>query len=172
MAGEGYKRLFSMARETAYLNTAAEGLPFPECAEALQEYYADRVRGSMGRRALFDTADQTIGLAADLLQADTKDVVLLSSASEALCLLASSLSWRPADEVIITDLEFPSNVLPWLRLKGTGVRIHVIPSEGGAVPWRQVANRLSARTRLVSVSLVSYKTGAYLARLKIGRAHV
>jgi selenocysteine lyase/cysteine desulfurase len=81
-------------------------------------------------------------------------------------LLASSLDWRPADEIIITDLEFPSNVLPWLRLKRMGIRVVVIPSEGGVVRWQDIANHLSARTRLVSVSLVSYKTGAYLAGLE------
>jgi selenocysteine lyase/cysteine desulfurase len=154
-----------MAKEVAYLNSAAEGLPFPECAEALQEYCAHRSRGTLGRKALFDAASQTIGLAADLLQAAPRDVMLLSSASEALCLLASSLHWRPADEVIITDLEFPSNVLPWLRLKRVGVRVLVIPSNGGVVQWQDIANQMSSRTRLVSVSLVSYKTGAYLAGL-------
>jgi selenocysteine lyase/cysteine desulfurase len=55
-----------------------------------------------------------------LLGASPEDIVLLANASEALNLLANSPHWRPG-EVLISDLEFPSNVAPWLRLRSQGV---------------------------------------------------
>ena len=60
-------------------------------------------------------------------------------------------------------LEFPSNVLPWLRLKQSGVDVVVVPNRQGALPHEPVMDSITPQTRLVSVSLVSYKTGAYLA---------
>jgi len=88
--------------------------------------------------------------------------VLLANTSDALNLLANSLLWESGDEVLITDLEFPSNVLAWLRLKRFGVRVEVIRAENGIVRLEDFTGRLSRRTRVVSVSQVSYKTGTQL----------
>jgi cysteine desulfurase/selenocysteine lyase len=85
--------------------------------------------------------------------------VLLANSSEALTLLGNSMEWRPGDEVLICDLEFPSNVIAWLRLREQGVRLVVVPSRNGAVSLDDWLAHLSPRTRLMCVSQVSYKTG-------------
>ena len=63
-----------------------------------------------------------------VLQPD--NVVLLANSSEALNLLANSIDWQAGDEVLISDLEFPSNVVVWLRLKELGVRADRHPDAG------------------------------------------
>jgi len=40
--------------------------------------------------------------------------------------------------------------------------VRLVPARGGALRFEDVAERVSPRTRLISLSLVSYKTGAYL----------
>src|SRR5208283_1487011 len=158
-----YKHLFPMAAEAVYLNTAAEGLPLPECEEAFREYCAAKARGMSGRVQCHAAEAMTIELAAQLLGTRPSNIALLSSASEALNVLATSIDWKPGDQVIISDLEFPSNVLCWLRLKGMGVELRVARSDEGALRWERIAEMISPRTRLLSLSLVSYKTGAYLS---------
>jgi cysteine desulfurase / selenocysteine lyase len=160
-----YKHLFPQAQEVTYLDTAAEGLPAPGCARAFQQYCSDKEAGTPGRKAFFQAEEEALELAARLLGTDRANVAFLSSASEALYVLSSSLHWSPGDEVIISDTEFPSNVLPWLRLRQYGVRVIVIPADAGVVGSERVAEQISPRTRLVSLSLVSYKTGAYLTGL-------
>ena len=155
-----YKKMFPRATEVAYLDTAAEGLPVPQAEDALREYIHQKSLGTPGRRALFAVEAETIELAARLLGTGQANVALLSSASEALNVLPNSLDWRPGDEVILTDAEFPSNILACLRLKQRGVKVHV-----AAFDWRDIAARLSPRTRLISISLVSYKTGVYFQGL-------
>jgi selenocysteine lyase/cysteine desulfurase len=59
-------------------------------------------------------------------------------------------------------LDFPSGVLPWLRLRKAGVEVIVVRSEAGVLQWKQFEEIISPRTRLISLSLVSYKTGTYL----------
>ena len=49
-------RIFPQARAVTYLDTAAEGLPFPGCEEAIAEYFRDKSRGTPGRRRLYETA--------------------------------------------------------------------------------------------------------------------
>jgi cysteine desulfurase / selenocysteine lyase len=153
---------FERATQVVYLDTSAEGLPVPECEKAVGEYYRAKTQGTPGRREFHAVETETIALAAELLGTSPANVALLSSASEALNVLASSIDWKPQDQVIVSDLEFPSNILPWLRLRQMGVEVVVARSDRGALRWEQIATLISPRTRLISLSLVSYKTGAYL----------
>jgi cysteine desulfurase/selenocysteine lyase len=157
-----FKTLFPRAMEVAYLDSAAEGLPAPGCTEAFLRYCRDKEQGTPGRRFLHQAEAEALEMVAQLLKTEKSNVAFVSSASEALYILASSLEWNPGDEVIISDIEFPSNIIPWLSLKNRGVRVIVVPAENGAIRWDTVAGYISSRTRLVSLSLVSYKTGAYL----------
>ena len=157
-----YKERFPRAAQVVYLDTAAEGLPVPECEEALREYYRAKARGTPGRREFHAVEAETIDLAAELLGTAPANVALLSSASEGLNILPMSIDWKPGDRVIVSDLEFPSNVLPWLRLKQMGVEVVFARSDRGALRCEQFSDLISPRTRLISLSLVSYKTGAYL----------
>jgi cysteine desulfurase / selenocysteine lyase len=156
------KQLFPLTREVTYLDTAAEGLPPLACEAALAEYWRAKSRGTPGRAHLYERQRETEEAAAKLLNTSADNIVLLANASEALNILANSIDWKPADEVLISDLEFPSNVLVWLRLKELGVRLIVIPTSGGAIRLEDWTSRLSQRTRMVSVSQVSYKTGTQI----------
>ena len=159
---ESSKALFPRATEVAYLDTSAEGLPVPGCAEAFQQYFRDKSQGTPGRKALHRVEAETIALVAELLATDPENVTFLANASDAFNLLANSLEWHAGDEIIISDLEFPSNVLPWLRLQQRGVRVVLISAVAGAMTWQRVTAHITARTRLISLSLVSYWSGAYL----------
>lgn len=157
-----FKHLFPRAQQVAYLDTAAEGLPAPGCAEAFAQYCRDKQQGTPGRKYFHQVEGETLDLAARLLGTPRSNVAFVSSASEALYVLAGSIEWKPGDEVIISEIEFPSNIIPWLRLRDRGVRVIVVPAKQGALQWESVAERISPRTRLISLSLVSYKTGSYL----------
>ncbi|HLI35604.1 MAG TPA: aminotransferase class V-fold PLP-dependent enzyme [Terriglobia bacterium] len=167
-----YKHLFPRAREVAYLDTAAEGLPLPAIEQSFSKYYRAKARGTPGREELHAVEAEALRLVARLLGTEPANVAFLASASDALSLLALSIDWKPGDQVIISDLEFPSNVLPWLRLKKEmGLDVVVISSDRGGLCSEQVIERITARTRLISLSSVSYKTGAYLPGIeKIGAA--
>jgi selenocysteine lyase/cysteine desulfurase len=125
-------------------------------------YWREKSRGTPGRECFFRKQAETEAAAAALLNTPAENVALLGNSSEALNVLANSIDWRPGDEVLISDLEFPSNVIVWLRLKHAGVRLVVIPTRGGIIRLEDWTRCISARTRIVSVSQVSYKTGTQL----------
>lgn len=158
-----YKNLFPRAQEVAYLDTAAEGLPLPQSEAAFSEYYRAKARGTPGREELHAVEAEALHLVARLLGTEPVNVAFLASASDALNLLALSIDWTLGDQLIISDLEFPSNVLPWLRLRQVGVEVVVVPSRHGALREEDVIGRMTPRTRMVSLSLVSYKTGSRLS---------
>lgn len=157
---------FAAPEGTVYLDTAAEGIPPPAAQEAVACYLRDKGRGSAGRAAMFEQEHALKEEAARLLGAAPDSIALLSSASEGLNLLANSIAWRPGDEVVTTDLEFPSGVLAFLRLRERGVRLRVVRSHGGAVTAAAICNALGPATRLLVLSQVSYKTGANLDSIR------
>ncbi|MPZ20616.1 MAG: aminotransferase class V-fold PLP-dependent enzyme [Luteitalea sp.] len=165
-AGFGpYRHLFPRAVRDVYLDTAAEGLPVPETKRALAAYHAHKELGTPGRRHFHAVEEEARALTAQLLGTAPANVCFLPSASDALLALLNSLHWRAEDQVIISDLEFPSNVIPWLRLREEGVEVTVVESMDGALRLDDILRCITARTKLVSLSLVSYKTGAYLAEV-------
>jgi len=157
-----YPDLFPGAQGRAYLDTAAEGLPPVTVHAALEEYWREKSRGSAGRARHYAMQTEAEQAVAALLGAPAEDVVLLSNTSDALNLLARSIDWRDGDEVLVSDLEFPSGVVVWLQLQAKGVRLRVVPSAGGETRLTDWTGMISPRTRVVLASQVSYKSGTQI----------
>ena len=142
----------------AYLNTAAESVP-PLCvAEAVARYMADKARGMRGREAHFAAVEACREVSARWVGLKPEEVSFCSCSSEAYNLLASALGLSAEDEVVVSDLDFPAGVTPWLR--GTaGATLRVWEAVGGELQVADLMPLLSERTRLVQVSLVSFYNG-------------
>jgi selenocysteine lyase/cysteine desulfurase len=93
-----------------------------------------------------------------MLGLKSSEVSFCSCSSEAYNLLASALQLNARDEVVVTDLDFPAGVTPWLRAAEPPV-VHVWKAAQGALNPQDVAPLLNANTRLVQVSLVSFYNG-------------
>ena len=92
--------------------------------------------------------------------AATDEVALTHSTSEGISIVAWSLNWQPGDEVIISNIEHPANVVPWYVLRDRyGIVIREIDLSSGTHLLDEVRARLSTRTRLVSISHVSRNNG-------------
>lgn len=145
-----------------YLNTAAEGLLLKECASAVQNYLADKSTGEPGRVAMFAALDRARERAGRLFGVSAEHIALVSSTTEALNTIAHGIDWRPGDEVVFTSVEFPSNMFPWVILPERGVKTRVVAPRDGRVWLDDILAQITPRTRLVTVSQVSYATGQHL----------
>jgi cysteine desulfurase / selenocysteine lyase len=104
--------------------------------------------------------------------ADEREIVFVRGATEAINLVAQS--WGPAhlkagDEVVISDLEHHSNLVPWQMLcERVGGHLVVAPTDAtGEFDLAQFEALLSPRTRLVAVTHISNVTGALLPVARI-----
>ena len=142
----------------AYLNTAAESIP-PRCTgEAIEAYWRDKLRGMKGRDAHFAQVEACREVSARMVGLQTAEVSFCSCSSEAYNLLASALQLGSRDEVVVTDLDFPAGVTPWLRA-AVAPTVRVWKAVDGALDIEQLAPLLNERTKLVQVSLVSFYNG-------------
>lgn len=141
-----------------YLNTAAESLPPLPVRDALLAYWEHKSLGMKGRDFHFAELEAARVSAAGLLAREPDEVAFCSCSSEAFNLLASALDLKNGDEVVVTDLEFPSGATPWLLAPGRpGVRLW--QHREGVLDPADLRPLLNENTRLVQVSLVSFLTG-------------
>jgi cysteine desulfurase/selenocysteine lyase len=150
---------FPGLREGVYVNTAAEGLFMRSHDAALQRYSEAKRRGSLGRDEHARAERQTREACARLVACQAEDIAFLASTARGLDAAIKSIDWRPDDNIVLPDSEFPTAAFAAARLSQFGVQTRVVPSVNGRVELDDVKKRVDERTRLIVVSLVSYKTG-------------
>lgn len=95
----------------------------------------------------------------ELINCGPDRIAFNDNTSNGLNILAQGLSWKPGDRIILNDLEFPSNVYPFLNLKTYGVEIDFVQSKNGAVLFEDIEKALTPKTKLLSISYVQFLTG-------------
>lgn len=125
---------------------------------ALGRYALDKSAGLPGRARELATYQRARDKAARLLGAEVSEVAFLPSTSDGINLVAQSLDWRPGDNVVAETIEYPSDIYPWLLRRDQGVEVRFV-GQGFEVPPGALEAAIDNRTRVVSVSQVSYLTG-------------
>ena len=96
----------------------------------------------------------------------TEEIVFTRGTTEAINLVASSFcqsQMKPGDEVVVTDMEHHSNIVPWqLQAERLGIVVKHLPitDDGRLVCCDSIATYLTERTKLVSIAHVSNVLGA------------
>ncbi len=94
---------------------------------------------------------------------DHRGIVFTSGTTGALNLLASSWGhWlRPGDEILLTEMEHHSNLVPWFlvaRERGAQVK-HIPVTDDGRLDLSRLDELLNTKTRIVSLTHVSNVLG-------------
>ena len=161
---------FPQAPGLRYLNHAAVA-PWPaRSRDALQRFAAENCQ--LGARDY----PRWMGIELRLRQRlqrllnapSVEDIGLLKNTSEALSVVAFGIDWRPGDEVLISDQEFPSNRIVWEALAPRGVQVRAV-SLDGSDPEQDLLDACGPRTRLLSISAVQYASGLRLDLPRLGQ---
>src|SRR4051812_49116733 len=142
----------------AYFNSAAEGVPPLAVGEALQQYFRDKQLGMDGRKPHAAQWEAAKALTAEFYGLTPAEIGICSCSSEAYNLAAMALQLRPGDEVVVNDLDFPAGATPWLQ-PSCPAAARVWKNRGGAIRVEDLVPLLNTKTRLVTVSLVSFFNG-------------
>jgi cysteine desulfurase/selenocysteine lyase len=95
---------------------------------------------------------------------DRREIIFTRGATESINLVASSFGeqhLRSGDEVLITEMEHHSNIVPWqLLCERTGGVLRVVPvDDQGQLRMDELEKLLGPRTRIVAVTHVSNVLG-------------
>lgn len=154
------REIFPVTRTLAYMNHAAVGPLSVRAYEAMEGQARDqRDRGAQGWRAWYAEYEHLRDSAARLINSTPREIAILKNTSEGLSFVAEGFRWQEGDNVISTDLEFPSNFVPWKKLERRGVECRVVRSVDGAYTADDIERLIDDRTRIVTVSSVAFHNG-------------
>ncbi len=157
-------------RDLIYLDNAATSQKPRQVIDAMSNYYettnANVHRGVHGLSVkatnLFERGRYNVQ---SFINAKHKqECIFVSGATEAINLVASSFVTpriRPGEEILVTQLEHHSNIVPWQMVcANTGAKLVVAPiSLDGEILLDEFAKKLSKNTKFVAISHVSNAIG-------------
>lgn len=88
-----------------------------------------------------------------------QEIVAFASTSLALNAIAQAIEWQPGDNVLFCDIEFPSNVYPWMSLERDGVETRRVTAVNGGLTLAALEPLVDEQTRLVTASSIQFFTG-------------
>lgn len=163
--------IFANNPDLVFLDSAASAQKPRSVIDGTAEYYrTDYANVHRGVYRLSARSTELYEEARDKVRrflnaADRREIVFVRNTTEGINLVAQS--WGPAflregDEVLISELEHHSNIVPWQLLRDRiGIRLVVAPMDvTGGLDLAAFEALLSARTRLVAMTHMANATGA------------
>ena len=166
-------------RRLVYLDSAATSQKPVQVLQAMDAFY--RHSNGNPHRGVHRLAEEsTLAMergrasTARLIGARPEEVVFTRGTTESLNLVAQGWAeprLKPGDELVVTELEHHSNLLPWQRAaKRTGATLRVLPMlPDGTLDLAAAESVITPRTRLLAVTQVSNAIGTLLPLEELAR---
>lgn len=165
-------REFPLDDSIIYLNHAAVA-PWPlRTAAAVRQFAeeniargADRYPAWLAREAELRRQCQRL-----INAPSADDIALVKNTSEGLSFVAAGLDWRPGDEIVTSNEEFPSNRIVWEALADRGVKLVEVDLHGAdTYPEAALQAACNERTRLLAISSVQFASGLRVDLERLGK---
>ncbi|MFC1685416.1 aminotransferase class V-fold PLP-dependent enzyme [Nanoarchaeota archaeon] len=171
---ESHRQDFPILNQTingkplVYLDNGATSLTPNQVLDAIIKYYKEyNANVHRGVHKLSEKATQQYELArkkiAEYIDADFKEIIFTSGTTESLNLLAYSLTkhLRRGDEIVISQMEHHSNLVPWQQLsEERGLKLKFIRVDNsGKLDMEHAREQITEKTKIVSVVHVSNVLG-------------
>ena len=166
-----YKKDFPllMQQDVAYLDSAATTQHPTQVLNAVVNYYtkenANPHRGvyELAMRAT-DAHEGARHTVAQFFNAADDEIVFTQNTTESLNLIAYSYGMNflhEGDEIVVSVAEHHSNMVPWQRVaKATGAKlVYMYPGENGRLTTEELDKKITPRTKVVAVAMVSNVLG-------------
>ncbi|WP_146401708.1 aminotransferase class V-fold PLP-dependent enzyme [Planctomycetes bacterium CA13] len=155
-----------IAKTWAYFDHAAVAPLSGPAATAITQF-ADQAsrQGDTVWPTWADSNEKLRRNAARLLGCESKEIALIPNTTAGINFVAEGWDWKPGDNVVIPEGEFPSNLFPWMNQQSRGVELRIVPrrqSKHGETHEVNVADLVDAMddsTRIVAASWVGYASG-------------
>ncbi|MHA2140933.1 MAG: aminotransferase class V-fold PLP-dependent enzyme [Candidatus Thorarchaeota archaeon] len=157
---EFIQKMFPTLSEMTYLNNAATGIPPMNCIDAMKEFLEDRITAKGDLEEALENLKEIRELLASLLGGKRGNYGFMPSTTSGLNAFAHSIEYPEGSNVVLCDLEFPANYVPWQNLcKIYGVELRVINSTEGAASTEAFKEQVDENTRVLAISQTQFSSG-------------
>ena len=154
---------FPTAGKFVYLNAANVALMYGGAQQVMWEWQEDVAWN--GSNNFNENAEESVFqelhfAASRLINAGQEDIAAGSSATELLCSLAWAVSPLKDQNVVSTEIVFPSTIYPWQRVaNATGFEIRLAKEKNNFINVDDIIALIDKETAAVSISHVEYGNG-------------
>ncbi len=158
---EAQRALFPILARKAQLSSCSQSALSTPVTDAIARYmqsWSEKGMDWMGWQVVLDQAKAEF---ARLINADAADIAVMSCVSDLASSVGNCLQFdRERNGIVLGEIDFPSLGHVWLAQQARGASVQFAqPDAGGEIALEDYARLIDARTRLVSVSQVSYSNG-------------
>jgi cysteine desulfurase/selenocysteine lyase len=152
---------FPALERWTYMDVAGRGVLSREVRAALDAHLDDRMlNGATSKEQFFALVERARERFAQLIGAENDEIAYTKNISEGLNMIATAIHWHRGDNVVLCpELEHPNNVYAWLNLRRYGVEVRTVAARDAHVPVNAVIEQIDDRTRVVTVSTVTFAPG-------------
>jgi len=154
---------FPTANKFVSLNAANVALMYHGAHQAIIEWQDDVALN--GSNNFDENSEETVfgelhQVASQLINSGPEDIAAGSSATELLCSLAWAISPSKDQNVVSTEIVFPSTVYPWQRVSNsTGCEIRLAKEKNNFIHINEIITLIDQHTAVVCISHVEYGNG-------------
>jgi len=157
---EYIENLFPTLADMTYLNNAGTGVPPRTTVDAMKQHLVNRTTAKGTFADTLRMLKEVRTLLAKLLGGDYSQYGLVPNTSSGINALAHSIEYPKGSNVILCDLEFPANYVPWQNISRLyDVDLRIVKSEQGAAPVDAFREMIDENTRVVAISQIQFGSG-------------
>lgn len=161
--------IFNLNPNLIYLDSAATALK-PGCVIDKENEYYTKISANI-HRGLYQTSqsasdlyDQSRQIVADFINAQVSEIIFTSGTTASINLVAQSwgeFNINPGDEILITQMEHHSNLIPWqqLSLKKNAVLKYIPVTPDYKLDLSSISKLVTPKTKIVALTHISNVLG-------------
>ncbi len=144
---------FPILSKLSYMNSAAHGPTLRRVHDATEEWWAHRMNEDRVENP------DALAEAAKMIGCKKEELCYVNRVSQGLNMVASMMPLEKGDNIVVTDLGYPSNVFVWFPYREKGVEIRRIRHDDGVINLADFEKAVDDHTKAVSISRVEWTSG-------------
>src|ERR1041385_9540445 len=147
---------FKIFQRKIYLNTCSQG-PLSDAVQAgLEDYIASWHEQGSPWETWVDHYEAARAAFARFINASPDEVAIVTSASAGINSIASALSFKDRNKVVMGEFEFPTMGHVWLAQRVRGAEVQFVPAVRNRIPAVNYKKIIDGHTAIVPLTHVCF----------------
>jgi selenocysteine lyase/cysteine desulfurase len=156
---DGFRKRFPVLAEKIYLNSCSQGALSLDVEQGMLEYLRSWHRHGSPWDIWVDQYESGRGHFAQLIGAEPEEVALVASASAGVNALASALSFKQRNKVVLGEFEFPTMGHIWLAQRPRGAEVTFVRAENNRIRVEAYDALVDKNTLIVPLTHMCFMNG-------------
>ncbi|WP_245998162.1 aminotransferase class V-fold PLP-dependent enzyme [Siminovitchia terrae] len=155
-----YRSLFPILQSKVHLAACSQGALSIHVKQATEKYVHSLMMEGTNWSEAIQNVEESKRKFAQLIGAEIDEIAVMTSVSDAISAIATSLSYDEGkNRIFTTDMDFPTVGHIWLAQRQNGAEIHFLPTKEDTIYPEHYERYLDGNTLLTSIADVSYYNG-------------